>query len=154
MFNHQPLDYICPICNLVNGKESEFNKLSDIVFENERILAFISPKWWPNNPGNVMVVPKPHFENIYDIPDELLGELNIVAKKIAVAMRTEYKCDGISTRQHNEPSGNQDLWHFHLHVFPRWKNDNLYLNNDKSEFIDSIIREPYAKKLKSCLKAT
>ncbi len=154
MFNHQPLDYICPICNLVNGKESEFNKLSDIVFENERILAFISPKWWPNNPGNVMVVPKSHFENIYDIPDELLGELNIIAKKIAVAMRIEYGCDGISTRQHNEPSGNQDLWHFHLHVFPRWKNDNLYLNNDKSEFIDSIIREPYAKKLKSCLKAT
>lgn len=154
MFNHQPLDYICPICNLVNGKESEFNKLSDIVLENERILAFISPKWWPNNPGNVMVVPKPHFENIYDIPDELLGELNIIARKIAVAMRIEYECDGISTRQHNEPSGNQDLWHFHLHVFPRWKNDNLYLNNDKSEFIDSIIREPYAKKLKSCLKAT
>lgn len=154
MFNHQPLGYICPICNLVNGKENEFNKLSDIVLENERILAFISPKWWPNNPGNVMIVPKLHFENIYDIPDELLGELYIIGKKIAVAVKTEYECDGISTRQHNEPSGNQDLWHFHLHVFPRWKNDNLYLNNDKSEFIDSTIREPYAKKLKSCLKAT
>jgi len=41
-------------------------------------------------------------------------------------MKQAWKCDGVSTRQHNEPAGNQDVWHYHMHVFPRWDNDDLY----------------------------
>ena len=41
-------------------------------------------------------------------------------------MKAAYNCDGVSTRQHNEPAGNQDVWHYHLHVFPRYAGDNLY----------------------------
>jgi len=46
--------------------------------------------------------------------------------EVAIALKKVYQCDGVSSRQHNEPSGDQDVWHYHLHVFPRYKDDNLY----------------------------
>ena len=58
-----------------------------------------------------------------------------------------YKCDGVSSRQHNEPDGGQDVWHYHLHVFPRYKNDNLYAMSRTQTTAEE--RAVYAEKLKS-----
>lgn len=149
MFNHEPIEYQCPLCVIAKGGETELNKRSDIVFENSNVIAFVSPKWWKNNPGNVIVIPKIHVENIYDIPDDLLSEIQIIGKKVALGIKETYTCDGISFRQHNEPSGGQDVWHFHLHVFPRWENDELYLNHKNTRYVSPEERMPFAQKLKS-----
>jgi len=53
MFNHEPEGYQCPFCNLRKGNETEYNSKRDIILDEEDVLAFISPKWWVNNPGNV-----------------------------------------------------------------------------------------------------
>lgn len=148
MNNHQPPNYECPFCVVSKGGETELNKRGDIVFDDGNIMAFISPKWWPNNPGNVIVIPHKHVENIYDISEDLLAEVNMIGKKVALAMKESYMCDGISFRQHNELAGDQEIWHFHLHVFPRWKDDELYLNHKKSRYISLEERRPYADKLK------
>lgn len=148
MYNHAPKAYLCPICNLVRGVETESNRHDDIVLEDEAIISFISPKWWPHNPGHVMVCPKTHFENIYDITDDLLTRIQLASKRIAIAMKETYHCDGVSTRQHNEPAGNQDVWHFHLHVFPRYPADNLYLNHTQARFVRPPERLPYANLLR------
>jgi histidine triad (HIT) family protein len=147
-FNHEPDNYPCPFCSLLKGHEDEFATQGDIVYQNEFATAKIAPKWWVNNPGHVLVVPNEHYENIYDIPEEIMGEVYKVAQKIAIAMRSTYNCDGTSTRQHNEPAGNQDVWHFHVHVFPRYEGDQLYQNHDNKKFVSWEEREPYAKKLK------
>jgi histidine triad (HIT) family protein len=149
MYNHQPKDQPCSFCSFANGEETTFNKLSDIVFEDDATIAFISPKWWINNPGHVLVIPKKHFENIYDIPDELLSHVHVTAKKIAIAFKETYTCDGTSIRQHNEPAGNQDMWHFHVHVFPRYENDELYKRHDEKRFVSIEERKPYADKLRA-----
>lgn len=149
MHNHEPLQYVCPICNLCKGIESEYNKTDDIVYQTDMTFGFVSPRWWPNNPGHVLVVPIKHFENIYDTPKKILQELISTTQEISIAIKETYKCDGISIRQHNEPAGNQDMWHFHLHVFPRWDNDNLYLNHSDSRFITPAERLPYAIKLRN-----
>jgi len=149
MYNHEPENYECPFCNLVNGKETEYNSKKDIVFEDNDVIAFVSPKWWVNNPGNVIVVPKKHVENIYDIEDDLLSKVQIVGKKIAMAIKESYRSDGISFRQHNELAGNQDAWHFHLHVFPRWEDDDLYLNHKNKTFVTLEEREEYADKIRA-----
>ena len=154
MFNHEPEDYTCLFCSFVAGVETEYNQKQDVVFENERILAFISPKWWPNNPGNVIIIPKLHIENIYDIDDATLSETSIIGKQIGIAMRQIYGCDGISFRQHNEPHGGQDVWHYHLHVFPRWEKDNLYQNHDDKKFVSPEIRLSYAIKLREILETS
>jgi histidine triad (HIT) family protein len=125
--------------------------LQDIIFQNEFATATIAPNWWIDNPGHVLVVPNKHYENIYDIPDDILGEVYKVVKKVAVAIRSTYDCQGTSTRQHNEPAGNQDLWHFHAHVFPRYDHDKLYQNHEKKAFVDAAARLPYAEKLRQFL---
>ena len=149
MYNHAPENYDCVFCRFANGEETDRNVQGDIVFETDKVLAYISPKWWVNNPGNVMVIPKTHVENIYDISDELQGEVYAVGKKIAVAMKETYGCDGTSLRQHNEPAGNQVIFHFHLHVFPRWEGDNLYANHENNRSVSVDERAPYAEKLRA-----
>ncbi len=149
MFNHEPPKYRCPLCIVASGGETELNKRTDVVCETKNVIAYMSPKWWVNNPGNVMVIPRQHIENVYDISNEMLGEINVVGKQIALAMKETYKCEGVSFRQHNEPAGGQDVWHFHLHVFPRWVNDDLYLNHKNTRQNSLEERKPYAKKLKA-----
>lgn len=67
-------------------------------------------------------------------------------KEVALALKETYKCDGVSSRQHNEPCGGQDVWHYHLHVFPRYKDDNFY----KTDRVNSKPQErvEYAQKIK------
>jgi histidine triad (HIT) family protein len=75
-----------------------------------------------------------------------------VAKSLAIAMKKIYACDGVSTRQHNEPAGNQDVWHYHLHVTPRYENDNFY--GAQREFMASYERAKHAEALKNSLYST
>src|SRR5947207_14256607 len=86
----------------------------------------MNPNWLPSNPGGVLVIPNAHYENVYDLPPELGTPIQRAVRSASIAMKTAFGCDGVSTRQHNEPAGNQDVWHFHVHVFPRWEGDELY----------------------------
>lgn len=129
MYNHASKDYMCPLCLMVNGVDSPdpYAKVSDIFYKDDFITGFIKYNRWPNNPVGTVIIPNKHFENIYDLPDEYGHKIFDFSKKLAIALKEIYKCDGISTRQNNEPAGNQDAWHYHLHVIPRFKNDNMYL---------------------------
>ena len=150
MFSHQPSDYICPFCDWLSGNETEYKQNGDIVYQNKFATAFISPKWWVNNPGHVIVIPNSHSENLYDIPEVDLLEVYKTVKQIAIAIRSAYPdCVGTSTRQHNEPAGNQDVWHFHAHVFPRYADDTLYQNHDNKKFVDPAQRQVYAQILRN-----
>lgn len=153
MRSHQPANYACPFCQTVRGTEREdpWTKRSDIILQTESVTAFISPRWWPNNPGNVLVVPNERYENIYDIPDDLLHQVQSAGKRIALAMKEGYRCDGTSFRQHNEPAGNQEIWHYHLHVFPRYHGDDLY--RLKGRITSPEERKAYAEILRRCLTA-
>nr|AIA14677.1 HIT domain protein [uncultured bacterium]AIA14738.1 HIT domain protein [uncultured bacterium] len=153
MFQHEPSDYVCPFCSFLAGKPDKYSDEQDIVYSNEFTTAFIAPKWWTNNAGHVLVVPNQHFENIYSIPDDHIAEVYKTVKKIATAIRSTYDCDGTSTRQHNEPSGNQDVWHLHVHVYPRYEGDKLYHNHDQQGFVDATSRAPYAEKLRAYFEA-
>jgi len=148
MYNHASKDYICPFCLIVKGIENEhlYTKQADIVYKDDYVTAFIGAGWWRNNKGHIIIIPNSHFENIYDLPDEISARIHKLEKKIAIALKEVYKCDGVSSRQHNEPCGNQDVWHYHLHVFPRYKDDNLYLTN--RELSEPKERIEYANRLK------
>jgi histidine triad (HIT) family protein len=151
MYNHAPENYHCPFCLLIGGVTNEHvhSRESDIVHHDEVVTAFIGSHQWPNNPGNVIVVPNEHFENIYDLPLRFAQDIHRVAKRLAIAMKTVYSCDGVSTRQHNEPAGSQDVWHYHLHVTPRYENDNYY--GTQRQFMTSPERAKHAEALKKSL---
>ena len=148
-YSHEPDNYICPFCNFFAGNETDYNKKQDIVYQDESVTAFIAPTGWANNLGHVLVVPTRHYENIYSIPDDELATVYKAVKKIAIAIRSTYGCSGVSTRQHNEPAGDQDVWHLHVHVFPRYEDDELYSNHRQIESLGSELRAPYAEKLQA-----
>ena len=151
MYNHAPEGYVCPFCLVVQGIENKHisSVQSDIIYRDEAVTAFISSHQWPNNHGNTIVVPNEHFENIYDLPIRYAAGVHRVAKMIAVAMKAVYSCDGVSTRQHNEPSGNQDVWHYHLHVTPRYKDDQFYSTH--REFMPTEKRARHSKGIRDYL---
>jgi histidine triad (HIT) family protein len=150
MFNHAPADYRCPFCLLAQGTDNEnvLSRQEDIVLRDESILAFVSSHWWERNPGHVQVIPRAHYENIYDLPAELGARIFDASKRIAVAMKLAYGCDGVSTRQHNEPAGCQEVWHYHVHVFPRYEHDDLYRNHESRRLTTPAERLIYAEKLR------
>jgi histidine triad (HIT) family protein len=152
MYNHAPENYICPFCLLIQGIENEHvhSIQSDIIYHDKCVTALISSHQWPNNHGNVIVVPNEHFENIYDLPIRYAGEIHKVAKQLALVMKTVYACQGVSTRQHNEPAGGQDVWHYHLHVTPRYQNDQYYLT--QREFMPVDERAKHAERLRKALQ--
>ena len=125
-------------------------KSSDVVYASDSVTAFLALGRWPDNPVDVLVVPNEHFENIYNLPVEYVTDIHKVIRAIALSMKVVYQCDGISTRQHNEPAGDQDVWHYHVHVTPRYKNDNFYCS-EKILFPENERLE-HAEKLRDFMK--
>jgi histidine triad (HIT) family protein len=126
-------------------------KHSDIVYRDTDLTAFISPHWWSNNPGHVVIIPNEHHENLYVTPDALLGAAAVLSKRVALTLIEAYGCAGTSVRQHNEPAGGQDMWHYHLHVFPRYVGDDLH--GGVPELITPEQRSPYAERVRMALDA-
>lgn len=149
-YQHAPTDYRCPFCRVVAGEDlaDPYTRQDDVVLRDELVTAFISSAWWPANPGHLLVVPNAHHENIYAIPDATLAAVQLAGKRLALAIRAAYGCAGTSFRQHNEPAGNQDVWHYHLHVFPRYADDRLYVRSPEKRHTTPEERLPYARLLR------
>lgn len=150
--SHAPPGYDCPFCRLLRGIDTDLNRQDDIVWQEDRTTAFISPRWWPANHGHVLVIPNVHVENLYTVDDELLCAVSSTVRQLAIGLKEAYGCDGVSTRQHNEPGGNQDVWHLHVHVFPRYVGDNLYARHEEANWTTPAERAPYAAKLRAVLR--
>lgn len=148
MYNHEPENYICPFCLVAKSIENEhvLTKKYDVIYSDNDITAFIGAGGFEKNKGHVIIIPNEHYENIYDLPRDLSHVIHDFEKEVAIAFKKVYGCDGVSSRQHNEPCGNQDVWHYHLHVFPRYKDDNLYLSERK--LFDPEERRTYAERLR------
>lgn len=151
MMTNAPKDYICPICLGVEGTENSDTLLlqQDLVYTDDMVSAFINSFFIDTNEGHVIVVPNDHFENIYDLPEKVGHRVFDVAKKVAIAMKASYKCDGITTRQNNEPAGDQHAFHYHFHVFPRYDGDNFNENSMNKRLAEPEERKMFANKLKS-----
>lgn len=126
--SHAPRGYQCPFCMIVAGTEGRAaNTIQAEVIERTGLAtAFIASKQLSNNLGHVLIVPNEHYENLYSLPDEVAVPLLSLTRRVAIAIKEAYGCDGISLRQHNEPGGGQDVWHYHVHVYPRYKDDEYF----------------------------
>ena len=152
MHNPEPEGYDCPFCRVARGEDGRWNTRADVVYRDNETTAFVGPKWWPRNEGHAIVIPNRHVEHLYDAPPELLGALYDTVRRVAIAIRASYGCDGTSTRQHNEPGAMQDVWHLHVHVFPRWEDDRLYERTGEARWVEAEERAPYAERLRAALR--
>lgn len=151
---HAPTGYDCPFCDVVQrvARPLPFTQPGDLVYQTEQVTAFVSASWWPHNPGHVLIVPNRHAENIYELPDEDGAAIHRASRLVALALKAAYGCHGVSTRQHNEPGGGQDVWHYHLHVFPRYVGDQLYELTAQRRTTTPEERRPYAERLRVALQ--
>ena len=149
--SHAPPDYRCPFCGIVVGEERPdiATTQSEVLARTDLVTAFVASHQWPNNAGDVLIVPNEHIENLYALPGELAVPLHEMTRRIALALKTAFECTGTSTRQHNEPHGGQDVWHYHVHVFPRYANDGLYGSMRTKVPIDKRLAQ--AKAIRRCL---
>ncbi len=150
VYKHAPVDYDCPYCKFLAGKESEYNNADDIVARNESAAAFVGPLTWMTNKGSVLVAPDTHYENMYEIPDNDLAAVFKLAKQVGTAMRSAYGCGGITIIQRNEPVAGQHIWHLHVQVVPRYP-DDAFLEDGQTHFLKADERVQFAVKLRDYL---
>jgi histidine triad (HIT) family protein len=147
---HAPPDYDCPFCAFVRGEERPpWNLLDDIVWRDHQTTAWMNPRWWERNPGNVIVVPNAHVENVFELDGRQAAAVHETARRIALAMTSTYPCEGVTTRQNNGPGADQEVWHYHLHVLPRHRNDGLY--GSAARMTEPEERRPYVELLRGAL---
>ena len=101
----------CPFCSIASGKAQ-----ASIVYEDEDVLAFMDLN--PIHVGHTLVVPRRHWENIYEIPEEKLTKLIAAVKHVSVAVKKTVNADGIKVIQLNGRAAGQVVFHLHFHVIP------------------------------------
>ena len=103
----------------------------------------------PASKGHALILPKAHAANIYEISDDMAAKAMILAKKMATKMTEALKCDGFNIVQNNgEPAG-QTVFHFHMHLIPRYEGDQVGITWKPGTLTDEVKNE-ILEKLKSC----
>jgi len=101
----------CIFCQIIRKEAS-----ASIIYEDAQVVAFLSNR--PVNKGHTLVVPKKHYENIYEIPEEEAAYLFKVTKRVAHAVKNAMNSEGIRITQNNGWAAGQVIFHLHLHVIP------------------------------------
>ena len=110
----------CIFCAIAEGRAP-----AEVVFEDGETLAFMDIN--PANPGHTLVIPKRHVRDIYELDGETAAVVMKTTVKVARAVRMALQPDGMNLVQSNERAGGQEIFHFHIHVIPRWYDDGLRL---------------------------
>ena len=106
----------CIFCKILAGEIP-----SATVYEDDDFKAILDVN--PAVRGHVIILPKNHAANIYELPDEDASKVMVVAKKIATAVQKAYSCDGVNILQNNGAAAGQSVFHLHVHVIPRYEGD-------------------------------
>ena len=110
----------CIFCAIVAGEQP-----AHMVDEDDDTIAFLEILPWTQ--GHTLVVPRRHSRNLYEIDDDDLRAASLAAKRLAGRMRERLACEGINLLNSSEAAANQEVFHFHIHVLPRWRDDGLRL---------------------------
>ena len=110
----------CIFCKIVAGELP-----SETVQEDQHTVAFMDINPWTR--GHALVIPRNHSPNIYEVSDEDLRHTAIAAKQLAVRVKERLRCDGVNVLNASEPAAWQSVFHFHMHVIPRYADDPLEL---------------------------
>jgi len=112
---------MCVFCSIVKGKIP-----SKKVYEDEKVIAILDLS--QATKGHTLIIPKQHFENIYDVDEETLSHIIKVAKKVACLLTEKLHADGCNILNNNKEAAGQTVNHLHFHVIPRYKDDDLKIN--------------------------
>ena len=133
----------CVFCKIIEGKIP-----SATIFENNEFKVILDR--FPANEGHVLILPKKHYTNIFEIEPETAGRLFQLAVLISKSMKTALGFENMNVVQNNGPVAGQTVSHFHLHLIPRYEGDKVSVKWEQLELSDEqieTIRKTIADKL-------
>ena len=130
----------CVFCNLANGIWDSATLYEDDDF---RVILDLGPA----SKGHALILPKAHYANIYEIPEELAAKAIVLAKKMAGIMTEALDCDGFNIVQNNGEAAGQTVFHFHMHLIPRYKDNKAGFGWNTGELDETTKQEVLTKVL-------
>ena len=109
-------DDACIFCKIAAGEIPSKTLYEDGEF---RVILDLGPA----TRGHALILPKDHYRNLFDLPEETAEKAIVLAKSMALQMREKLRCDGFNLVQNNEETAGQTVFHFHMHLIPRYKGD-------------------------------
>ena len=108
----------CIFCKIANGEIPSATVYEDSIC---RVILDVNPA----NKGHALIIPKEHFDNIYSMDAETAAKIFTIATEVAKAQKAELNPDGLNIRQNNGEAAGQTVFHFHMHLVPRYIKDNV-----------------------------
>lgn len=134
----------CIFCKIIKGEISSFK-----VFENDKVFCFFDIN--PLTKGHTLVIPKTHYKDIFEIPESDLKEIISAAKNLSIKITKTLGAEGVNLVNASGEFAEQSVFHFHLHIVPRYKTDGLEMNKwwqTKTQKADFEELKQLAEKLK------
>ena len=122
-------DENCIFCKLANGDIPTATLYED---EDFRVILDANPA----SKGHALIISKEHYANLYELDDTLAGKAMVLAKKMVTKLTDVLGCDGYNLVQNNGECAGQTVFHFHLHMIPRYKDDGVGLGWKLNELTD------------------
>ena len=124
----------CIFCRIISGEIP-----STTIYENSKFKVTMDIA--PANKGHVLILPKEHYDNIYDIDTATAGELFELAVMTARALKSVLDCDGMNILQNNGTVAGQTVFHFHMHIIPRYEGDTVNIGWKELSYEDGEMEQ-------------
>lgn len=134
----------CIFCKIIAGEIPSATIYEDKDF---KVIMDISPA----AKGHAILLSKKHYANLFELEDETASKALIIARKVAKAIMEEFHCDGLNVLQNNGEAAGQTVFHFHIHLIPRYNNDKVNVNWAQGKYEDgeaAKVAEAIAKRIK------
>ena len=124
----------CIFCKIAAGDIPSATLYED---EDFRVILDIEPA----SKGHALILPKEHYANLYELDDELASKALVLAKKMITKLTDILGCDGYNVVQNNGPAAGQTVFHFHMHLIPRYKDDTVKVGWKPGKLTDEVKEE-------------
>lgn len=128
----------CIFCKIAAGDIPSATIYEDDDF---RVILDIEPA----SKGHALILPKEHYANLYELPDELAAKALVVAKKVISKMTDIVGCDGYNVLQNNGEIAGQTVFHFHMHLIPRYEQDDVTISWKQGTITEELKEEIVSK---------
>ena len=124
----------CIFCKLANGVIP-----TNSLYEDDVVKVIFDAG--PASSGHVLILPKEHFDNVYALDDDTAAHIFQVAVKVAKALKEGLNLEGLNIVQNNGEIAGQTVFHFHMHIIPRYKGDTVNVGWKPGEVTDEEIEK-------------
>lgn len=122
----------CIFCKIANGEIP-----ARTLYEDEKFRVILD--LGPATRGHALILPKEHYADLFELPEETAGEVMVLAKKMAARMKEKLECEGFNLVQNNGKLAGQTVFHFHMHLIPRYREDGQKIGWNPQEVSDEEL---------------